>query len=117
MSQMEKFKKFFSKIIVFLILIFTQLAFGGYSVISKVALTDGVDPVVFSFLRDLIALPVLLIAAWYFERLPRPKKEDMFTFFLLGLTGIYGNQLFFILGVKYTTSVNASLLQVISFYY
>lgn len=106
-----KAKQMLSKSIVFLILIFTQLSFGGYSVISKIALTDGVDPVVFSFLRDVMATPILLLAAWYFEGLPRPSKEDLFLFFLLGLTGIYGNQLFFILGVNYTTSVNASLMQ------
>jgi len=100
-----------SRSIVFLILVFTQLSFGGYSVVSKVALTDGVDPVVFSFLRDAMATPILLVAAWYLEGLPRPSQSDLHLFILLGLTGIYGNQLFFILGVNYTTSVNASLMQ------
>ena len=86
--------------------------FGGYSVVSSVALTNDADPAVFSFLRDLFASPCLFLAAWYFERLPRLQPEHLFHFALLGLTGIFGNQLFYILGLNYTSPLNAALLQV-----
>jgi drug/metabolite transporter (DMT)-like permease len=89
-----------------------QFVFGGYSVVSSVALSSDADPAVFSFLRDLFASPFLFLAAWYFERLPRLQPEHAFTFVLLGATGIYGNQLFYILGLNYTSALNAALLQV-----
>ena len=79
---------------------------------STLALNDDADPAVFSFLRDLFASPCLFLVAWYFERLPRLQSDHVVTFILLGLTGIFGNQLFFILGLNYTSALNAALLQV-----
>jgi len=89
-----------------------QLIFGAYSVVTELALQEDVDPAVFSFLRDVFASPLLLLGAWYFEGLPRIQPEHQITFILLGLSGIFGNQLFYILGLNYTSPLNAALLQV-----
>lgn len=91
--------------------ILVQFLFGGNSVVSKVALGDGVDPVIFGFLRDVIASPIMMTAAVLLDGRPVIRREDHFFTFLLGLF-LYGNQLFYILGVDNTTSVNAALLQV-----
>lgn len=98
------------RLLVFPALIFVQCLFGGNSVVSKVALNDGVDPVVFGLLRDCVASPILMTAAILIEGRPRLNREDHFLVAVLGLL-LYGNQLFYILGVHYTTSVTASLFQ------
>ena len=85
--------------------------------IAKIAMTEGIDPVIFTFLRNLIATPLVLLFAYFIEALPRPQKEDYFPFFVLGLFGIAFNQLFFLLGMKLTSSVNASLFQVFFFFF
>ncbi|XP_045813721.1 WAT1-related protein At4g19185-like isoform X2 [Trifolium pratense] len=67
-----------------------QLFNGGYHVITKVALNDGVSQLVFCFYRDLLALFILSPIAFFKERQTRPPitKQLLMTFFFLGLTGV-----------------------------
>ena len=71
------------------------------------------NAVVFSFFRDGCCFPVLLIAAALIEkgcRFPRSGRE-LAVFCGLGVTGMWGNQLFYILGLYYTSATIASCWQ------
>lgn len=74
--------------------------FSGYTVLAKIALLGGTNPLVLAFLRELIALTVLLPAMVYSERrkpveLRRyvPSIEDSGNFMVLGAVMVYGVQL------------------------
>lgn len=94
-------------------LAFVQVAYGGYHVVSKIALTGGVNSLVFCLWRDVIALFCLGTAAFTWERGARvPITRWLgFLLFLLGCTGVFGNQFLFLMGLQRTNPVAAASLQ------
>ncbi|MCZ7557682.1 MAG: DMT family transporter [Bacteroidia bacterium] len=91
-----------------LALLFVQITFGGFSVVGKYALTH-IEPLAMASMRVLFAGPVLLLIALKHDRaLPAVKEIPQLA--LLGFFGVFINQVLFIIGLNYTSAINAAIL-------
>lgn len=89
-------------------LLFVQLTFGGFHVIAK-AVIANLHPLALAGTRVLVATPLLLLLAWRHDHI-LPRRRDLPWLALLGLLGVFANQVLFILGLRWTTATNAALL-------
>jgi len=87
---------------------FVQLSFGAFHVFGK-AILEHFDPLVVAGLRVAFALPVLMILALW-RRSFLPERKDLPYLALLGLFGVFANQLLYIQGLSLTSATHAGIL-------
>jgi len=92
-------------LLVFCVLVIWAASFS----VLKYALRE-IGPLALAALRFLVTAALLLIWVWVAEGKPIIKRGDWIWIVLLGLTAIGVYQIFFILGLHYTTASNSSLL-------
>lgn len=93
---------------VILALVVVQFTFSGLHLFGKVVL-EAVEPLALAALRVLFATPLLLAMAWRHDRI-LPPRADLPKLMLLGLLGVFLNQILFISGLRWTTATNAAIL-------
>ncbi|MCK5145814.1 DMT family transporter [bacterium] len=90
-------------------LFLTQLLFSTIPVFSKLAFTHfNPESVVFFRIFGSAIVFLLLYMTIFREKVHR--KKDLLHFAVFGFFGVLGNQYFFVKGVSYTLSINASIL-------
>jgi len=89
-------------------LVAVQLSFGGFHVVAKAVLSH-LDPLALVGIRVATATPLLLLLAWRHDRF-LPRARDLPWLALLGLLGVFGNQVLYILGLERTHATSASVL-------
>ncbi|KAL3690930.1 hypothetical protein R1sor_004581 [Riccia sorocarpa] len=94
-------------------LLIMQLGFAGHQILSRVALTTGLNQFVYAIYRNVLALVIMSPFAYAVERKERPPLtfKLIFNFFVLGLLGIVGSQQLFLAGLIYTSATFASTMQ------
>lgn len=103
-----------NKIPPYLLLLLATILWGGNFVIGK-AVADNVPPFTLAFLRWCVALVVFLPIVW--KPLKRDFKQIMQHYkivLVLGLTGVAAFNTLVYIGVHYTTSINASLMNMLT---
>ncbi len=91
---------------VHLALLAVQLSFSGLQVVGKSVLVV-LPPLAIACLRVLFATPVLFLLA---RREPAPPRRLWGRLALLGLLGVFANQVLFIVGLQHTSATNAAIL-------
>lgn len=89
-------------------LIVVQLSFSGFHVLGKVVLRS-IDPLAVASCRVLVATPLLFLLAARYGPVRVPRRELPWLA-LLGLLGVFTNQVLFIMGLRLTSATNAAIL-------
>jgi drug/metabolite transporter (DMT)-like permease len=82
---------------------------GFHFIVVKDAVAN-IPPLTYNALRFLIALPIILLMAWYERHALIFSRRDLLLTALLSLIGPFVYQIGFALGIKLTTSTNTALL-------
>lgn len=92
----------------FVALFAVQLTFSGFHVIGKIVL-ETLPPLALAASRVLLATPLLIAVAWRVDHRPPPKRW-LPHLVILGMLGVFINQVLFVLGLRYTSATNAAIL-------
>jgi len=89
-------------------LLVVQIVFATLHVVGKVVLAE-IPPLAFAATRVLIAVPLLTAMAWRHDRV-MPTARDWRALAVLGLLGVFANQVLYLVGLRFTTATNAGIL-------
>jgi drug/metabolite transporter (DMT)-like permease len=89
--------------------------FAGWNILGRAVLStkEGLSPVVFSLVREVISSILLIILAKFsdWKAAAIPQRKDLWAVVLVGTTGTFLNQIGFIYGLKYTNAMTAAIFQ------
>jgi len=89
-----------SQIFMYIKLLLTAVFWGGTFIAGRVVAKD-VGPYSAAFLRFAIASVFLLLLTWKAEgKLPMPMRRQILPVILLGMTGVFSYNVFFLKGLK-----------------
>lgn len=89
-------------------LLTVQVLFSTFHVAGKFALAE-IHPLALACVRVGCVMPVLVMLAWRHE--PKlPPLRELPWLAVLGMLGVFGNQVLFLWGLSYTTATNAAIL-------
>ena len=95
-----------------------SLTFSIWNILCQSVLSDAAsDPIVFAFFREVGSAPVLLVAVALFVGRPLPRmrsRRDTANLILVGVTGPYGTQILFILGLANTSAEKTAIFQLLT---
>ncbi|PON69620.1 Plant-drug/metabolite exporter [Parasponia andersonii] len=96
----------------FLVMVLVQVCYSGMNITSKVAMESGMNPLVLVSYRQIFATVAIAPFSLLMEWKTRPKitLPILFHIFLCSLTGAVANQVFYFIGLKYSTAIIASAL-------
>jgi drug/metabolite transporter (DMT)-like permease len=89
-------------------LLLVQLIFGLNHVVAKAVLA-AVSPRALAAVRVLVSTPLLLLWAWVSERC-RPSLRQLPRLAVLGVTGVFANQVLFLEGLARSSATHAAIL-------
>jgi len=89
-------------------LLVVQVIFATLHVVGKVVLAE-IPALAFAASRVLIAAPLLALMAWRHDRV-MPTARDWRALAVLGLLGVFANQVLYLVGLRFTTATNAAIL-------
>ncbi len=89
-------------------LLVVQVVFATLHVVGKVVLAE-IPALAFASSRVLIAAPLFAAMAWQHDRVV-PTARDWRALAVLGLLGIFANQVLYLVGLRFTTATNAAIL-------
>ncbi|GAB2287260.1 hypothetical protein Dimus_021642 [Dionaea muscipula] len=87
-------------------MVVVQVVYAGMNIIAKLAMDDGMDPLILVAYRQLLAAFALSPLAYFLERKTRPKitKKILFQIYLCSIFGASLNQIFYYIGLKNSTA-------------
>jgi len=96
--------------LIYIKLLLTAIFWGGTFIAGKM-LSETVDPYSASFLRFVIASFFLVIITIKIEgKLPKLQRKQIIPLVLLGLTGVFAYNIFFLTGLRYINAGKAALI-------
>jgi drug/metabolite transporter (DMT)-like permease len=98
-----------NKNLIYLLMVLVAVSWGGAFNAAKFALAD-LQPFTVAFFRFGITAAILIPLNFSMLRKTKVEKRGLLEFFLLGLTGVFGYNAFFLTGMQFTSPVNGSLI-------
>ncbi len=94
---------------IYIIIIIQQLIAAGTHLVAK-TVTQDVDPITLTFIRNSISMVALLGLFFAWERNIKVAREEWKHLFRLSLLAVPLNQFLYLYGIKYTIASNGALL-------
>ncbi len=90
--------------------IISVITWGTVFIFGQMSVKEGCHPILLSFLRFFFASIFLFIYLFLSKIKVKIEKEDILSFIILGLTGIFGMSIFIFYSLKFTSTISSSIL-------
>ncbi len=94
---------------IYIIILFQQLIASGTHLVAK-TVTQEVNPVLLTFLRNCVSLLALLIMFFLREKRVKVERQDLKQLLWLSFLAVPMNQFLYLYGIKFTLASNGALL-------